>query len=333
METFIKRTLRLIPVLLGISLIVFLMISLTPGDPVEIMLGDQIVTPEVEQALREDMGLNLPMHERYLKFVSNACQGNFGRSFFHRRPVMEVIMERLPATIELTLCSMAMAVLISIPLGVLAAVKKGTIYDKTSVVTAMTGVSMPGFWFGIILIILFAIQLQWLPVSGRSTFALRVPSVTGMLLIDTLLAGRMDSFIDAVRHLILPTITLGMAMGATLMQVTRASMMEVLKQDYILFAEAKGIKQRRVTFLHALKNALIPTVTVAAIQTGQLLGGNMIIETIFGWPGVGSLVVRAIFSRDYPLVQAAVLIYVIIYVLMNFIADLLYTVLNPKVRI
>lgn len=333
METFIKRTLRLIPVLLGISLIVFMMISLTPGDPVEIMLGDQIVTPEVEQALREDMGLNLPTHERYLKFLSNACKGNFGRSFFHRRPVMEVIMERLPATVELTLCAMAMAILISIPLGVLAAVKKGTAYDKASVVTAMTGVSMPGFWFGIILIILFSIQLQWLPVSGRSTFALRVPSVTGMLLIDTLLAGRIDSFIDAVKHLILPTITLGMAMGATLMQVTRASMMEVLKQDYILFAEAKGIKRRRVTFLHALKNALIPTVTVAAIQTGQLLGGNMIIETIFGWPGVGSLVVRAIFSRDYPLVQAAVLIYVIIYVLMNFIADLLYTVLNPKVRI
>jgi peptide/nickel transport system permease protein len=197
----------------------------------------------------------------------------------------------------------------------------------------MVGVSMPGFWFGIILIILFSINLHWLPVSGRSTFSLSVPSVTGMLLIDTLLAGRVDSFIDAVKHLILPTITLGMAMGATLMQVTRASMMEVLKQDYILFAEAKGLKRRRVTFLHALKNALIPTVTVAAIQTGQLLGGNMIIETIFGWPGVGSLVVRAIFNRNYPLVQAAVLIYVIIYVLMNFIADILYTVLNPKVRI
>ena len=197
----------------------------------------------------------------------------------------------------------------------------------------MMGVSMPGFWFGIILIILFSINLQWLPVSGRSTFSMSVPSVTGMLLIDTLLAGRVDSFIDAVKHLILPTITLGMAMGATLMQVTRASMMEVLKQDYILFAEAKGLKRRRVTFLHALKNALIPTVTVAAIQTGQLLGGNMIIETIFGWPGVGSLVVRAIFNRNYPLVQAAVLIYVIIYVMMNFIADILYTVLNPKVRI
>jgi len=297
------------------------------------MLGDQHVTPEMEQALRHDMGLDLPIHKRYIKFLYNASHGNFGRSFFHRRPVMEVILERLPATIELTLCSMFLAILISIPLGVLAAVKKGTLYDKTSVVTAMTGVSMPGFWFGIILIILFAIHLQWLPVSGRSTFSLRVPSITGMLLIDTLLAGKMDSFLDAVKHLILPTITLGMAMGATLMQVTRASMMEVLKQDYILFAEAKGLKSSKVTFLHALKNALIPTVTVAAIQTGQLLGGNMIIETIFGWPGVGSLVVRAIFSRDYPLVQAAVLIYVIIYVMMNFIADLLYTVLNPKVRI
>lgn len=297
------------------------------------MLGDQLVTPEMEQAIRKDMGLDLPIHERFIRFLYNASHGNFGRSFFHRRPVMEVILERLPATIELTLCAMVMAIFISIPLGVLAAVKKGTIYDRSAVVTAMTGVSMPGFWFGIILIILFAVHLQWLPVSGRSVFSLRVPSVTGMLLIDTLLAGRLDSFIDAVKHLILPTITLGMAMGATLMQVTRASMMEVLKQDYILFAEAKGLKMCRVTFLHALKNALIPTVTVAAIQTGQLLGGNMIIETIFGWPGVGSLVVRAIFSRDYPMVQAAVLIYAVTYVLMNFIADILYTVLNPKVRL
>lgn len=333
MEIFIKRLIRLIPVLLGISLIVFLMISLTPGDPVQIMLGDQHVTPEMEQTLRKDMGLDLPIQERFFRFLYNASRGNFGRSFFHRRPVMEVILERLPATIELTLCAMLIAIIVSIPLGVLAAVRKGTIYDRTSVVTAMVGVSMPGFWFGIILIILFSINLHWLPVSGRSTFSLSVPSVTGMLLIDTLLAGRVDSFIDAVKHLVLPTITLGMAMGATLMQVTRASMMEVLKQDYILFAEAKGLKRRRVTFLHALKNALIPTVTVAAIQTGQLLGGNMIIETIFGWPGVGSLVVRAIFNRNYPLVQAAVLIYVIIYVLMNFIADILYTVLNPKVRI
>ena len=297
------------------------------------MLGDQLVTPEMEQAIRKDMGLDLPIHKRFIRFLYNASHGNFGRSFFHRRPVMEVILERLPATIELTLCAMVMAIFISIPLGVLAAVKKGTLYDRSAVVTAMTGVSMPGFWFGIILIILFAVNLQWLPVSGRSVYSLRVPSVTGMLLIDTLLAGRVDSFIDAVKHLILPTITLGMAMGATLMQVTRASMMEVLKQDYILFAEAKGLKMRRVTFLHALKNALIPTVTVAAIQTGQLLGGNMIIETIFGWPGVGSLVVRAIFSRDYPMVQAAVLIYAVTYVMMNFFADILYTVLNPKVRL
>jgi len=297
------------------------------------MLGDQLVTPEMEQAIREDMGLDLPIHERFFRFLYNASHGNFGRSFFHRRPVMAVILERLPATIELTICAMLMAIIVSIPLGVLATVKKGAVYDRSSVVTAMMGVSMPAFWFGIILIILFAVDLQWLPVSGRSTYSLSVPSVTGMLLIDTLLAGRVDSFFDAVKHLILPTITLGMAMGATLMQVTRASMMEVLTQDYILFAEAKGLKMRRVTFLHALKNALIPTVTVAAIQTGQLLGGNMIIETIFGWPGVGSLVVRAIFSRNYPLVQAAVLIYAVTYVLMNFIADILYTVLNPKVRI
>jgi peptide/nickel transport system permease protein len=191
---------------------------------------------------------------------------------------------------------------------------------------------MPGFWFGILLIILFAVKLQWLPVSGRIGFAFEVPPITRLYLVDSLLQGRFDAFWDALRHIILPAITLGLPMAAIVMRVTRTSMLEVLSKDYITFAEAQGLARRTILFHHALKNALIPTVTVAALETGSLLGGNMVVETVFGWPGLGRLVVESIFARNYPLVQAAVLFYALTYVLLNFIADILYTVLNPRIR-
>ncbi len=329
----VERLLQLIPVLLGISVIVFAMMTLTPGDPVQIMLGDSLADQAQRDALRRDMGLDLPVAERFVRFLGNALTGNFGLSFFHRRPVMDVILERLPATIELTLVAMIIAIAVAVPLGVLAAVKRDSLLDRIATVGSMLGVSMPGFWFGILLILLFAVNLHILPVSGRIGFGHEVKMATGFVLIDTLMAGRLDSFLDALRHMLLPAVTLGLAMSALLMRVTRTSMLEALSQDYVTFAEAKGLSRLRVVGRHALKNALIPTVTVAAIETGSLLGGNMIIETVFGWPGLGRLVVEAIFSRNYPLVQAAVLIYATTYVLLNFLADLLYTVLNPKVRL
>jgi peptide/nickel transport system permease protein len=328
-----ERFLQLIPVLLGVSVIVFFMMALTPGDPVEIMLGDQHVTPEQEQAMRHDMGLDQPIYQRFFTFLGNAVTGNFGLSFFHRRPVIDVIAERLPATIELSLVALILALATAIPLGVLAAVKKNTILDRLATVGSLFGVSMPGFWFGILLLMLFAVNLHILPVSGRISYDAEVPTITHLLLIDTLLAGRFDSFLDALSHIILPALTLGLPMAAILMRVTRTSMLEVLSQDYIVFAEAKGLRRARVLMRHALKNALIPTVTVAALETGSLLGGNMIVETVFGWPGLGRLVVESIFVRNYPLVQAAVLFYAVTYVMLNFIADLLYTVLNPRVRL
>jgi peptide/nickel transport system permease protein len=329
----IERLAGLVPVLLGVSVIVFLMITLTPGDPVQIMLGDSRSSPEQEAALRRDMGLDRPIHERFVLFLANAVQGDFGLSFFHRRPVIEVIAERLPATIELTLVALILSLVIAIPLGVLAAVKKNTWFDRVSTIVSLFGVSMPGFWFGILLILLFSVKLGWMPVSGRIGFSSEVPYVTGMLLIDTLIAGRLDSFWQALRHIALPAITLALPMAAVLMRVTRSSMIEVMRADYVLFAEAKGLKRARVIGRHALKNALIPTVTVAALETGSLLGGNMIVETVFGWPGLGRLVVEAIFNRNYPLVQAAVLLYAVTYVLLNFGADILYTKLNPRVRL
>lgn len=329
----VERLIQLVPVLLGVSVIVFLMMALTPGDPVEIMLGDQHVTAEQEQALREDMGLDLPLHERFVKFLGNALTGEFGQSFFHRRPVAEVIAERLPATIELTLVSLLIALVTAIPLGVLAAVRKNTFLDRIATVGSLMGVSLPGFWFGILLLMLFAVHLNILPVSGRIGFDSEVDPITHFLLIDTLLHGRPDAFLDALSHIILPAITLGLPMTAILMRVTRTSMLEVLNQDYITFAEAKGLRRARILFRHALKNALIPTVSVAAIETGSLLGGNMIVETVFGWPGLGRLVVESIFVRNYPLVQAAVLFYAVTYVFLNFFADVLYTILNPRVKL
>lgn len=329
----IERLAQLVLVLAGVSLIVFFMMELTPGDPVEIMLGDQHATPEQVAALRRDMGRDLPLHQRFAAFVGNAASGNFGLSFFHRRPVADVIAERLPATIELSLVALLLALAVAIPLGVLAAVKKNTILDRLATVGSLFGVSLPGFWFGILLLLAFAVHLRWLPVSGRIGYDVQIQAVTHLLLIDTLLAGRVDAFVDAARHLLLPAITLGLPMAAILMRVTRTSMLEVLAQDYVTFAEAKGLSRRRVLLRHALKNALIPTVTVAAIETGSLLGGNMVVETVFGWPGLGRLVVESIFVRNYPLVQAAVLFYAVTYVALNFVADILYTVLNPRVKL
>lgn len=330
---FLERVLQLVPVLLGVSVIVFLMMAVTPGDPVEIMLGDQQATPEQRQSLREDMGLDLPLPQRFGHFLKNAVTGDFGISYFHRRPVAQVILERLPATIELTLVALLVALLVAIPLGVLAAVRKNTIFDRVATLASLMGISLPGFWFGLLMILFFGVTLQILPVSGRSELAINIVPVTHFLLVDTLLAGNLDAFRSAVAHLVMPSLTLGLPMAAVLMRVTRTSMLEVLRQDYVTFAEAKGLAPRQVLFRHALKNALIPTVTVAALEVGSLLGGSMIVETVFGWPGLGRVVVESIFTRNYPMIQAAILLYAVTYVLLNFLADILYTVLNPRVRL
>ena len=332
-SAFAGRLLHLVPVLLGVSLITFLMLAATPGDPVDIMLGDQQASEAQRLALRHDMGLDLPLPQRFGHFLKNAVTGDLGTSYFHRRPVAQVIAERLPATIELTLVALVVALTVASPLGVLAAVEKDSWLDRSATVTSLLGVSLPGFWFGLLLILFFGVTLHLLPVSGRSDVAIGIPTVTGFLLIDTLLAGNLQAFRSTVAHLVMPALTLGLPMAAVLMRVTRASMLEVLRQDYVTFAEAKGLTPMRVLFRHALKNALIPTVTVAALEVGSLLGGSMIVETVFGWPGLGRVVVDSISTRDFPLIQVAILLYAVTYVLLNFVADLLYTVVNPRVRL
>jgi peptide/nickel transport system permease protein len=327
------RLAQLVPALLGVSLVVFLMTSLTPGDPVEIMLGDMRATPEQVEELRRSMGLDLPPHERFLKFLGNAVTGDFGRSFFHRRPVADVIAERLPATIELTIAAMLIAFAIGLPLGVLAAVKRGSLVDRLATTGSLVGVSMPAFWVGIMLILVFAVQLGVMPVSGRIAFAHEVPRITGFVLVDTLVQGRFAAFLNALRHIAMPALTLGVAMSALLMRVMRAAMIDVLQQDYVGFARAMGLSPRRVLLGHAFKNAMIPVVTVAALETGYLLGGNTIVETVFGWPGLARVIVEAVYSRDYPLVQAGVLVIAVIYVGVNLAADVIYMLLNPRVKL
>lgn len=324
---------HLVAVLLGTSVAVFAMMWATPGDPVQVMLGDQRVSPEQVTALRHEMGLDLPPIARFGSFVWRAVHGDFGRSFFHHRPVIDVIVERLPATVELTLAAAVLALLIGIPLGLLAGVRRGRVLDRLASIAALIGVSVPGFWLGLILMLLFSVTLHLFPVSGRTSYGDEPPVVTHLLLVDSLLAGRPDAFANALRYVALPAMTLALPMAAVLMRVTRAAVIDVLRSDYVIFAEAKGLARHRVLLLHVLKNALAPAVSVTAIEIGALLGGNMIVETIFAWPGVGRLVVEAIFARNYPLVQAAVLLYATSFVVLNFIADLLYGVLNPRIRV
>jgi len=332
LAALLARLLHLIPVLLGVTVVVFLMMAATPGDPAEVMLAGQQATPAQVAALRHDMGLDRPPLARFGLFLGHAVRGDFGQSLFHRRPVAQVIGERLPATIELSLAALVLALALGIPLGVLAAVKRGGWLDRAATLGTLLGVSLPGFWFGILLLIGFAVQWRVFPVSGEIDYAAQPPGLTGFLLIDSVLALRLDSLLNTLAHLALPAVTLAFPMAAILMRVTRSSMLEVLRQDYITFAEAKGLARGRVLMVHALKNALLPAVTVAALETGALLGGNMVVETVFGWPGLGRLVVESIFVRNYPLVQAAVLLYAVTFVLLNFCADLLYTILNPRVR-
>lgn len=332
-EALLQRLIQLIPVLLGITVIVFLLMHITPGDPVDLMIGDQHVAEGEIENLRRELGLDRPIYVQFLHFMGGVLRGDFGNSFSLKRPAMSVILEHLPATIELTLLSMLIALLIAIPVGVLSAVRQYSVADRTSTLFALLGVSMPGFWLGLVLIVIFAVHLELLPVAGRIEYDAGLRAVTGFYLIDSLLTGNLPAFVNALKHLLMPAVTLGTAMSAVIMRTTRSSMLDVIRQDYVLCARSKGLGEWRVIWAHALRNALIPTITVTAIQAGRLLSGNVVVETVFAWPGIGRLVVEAIWARDYPLVQGVVFIYAVSFVAMNFLADVLYTLVNPRVEL
>jgi ABC-type dipeptide/oligopeptide/nickel transport system permease component len=331
--TVVRRLLLLVLVLLGVSMVVFSMMHLTPGDPVELMMSQAgHVTEEEIAALRKEYGLDLPFHRQYARFVGHAIRGDLGLSYKHRKPVAQVIATHLPATAELTLWSLGFALLFAIPVGVLCAVKRGSPWDWTAIGASLVGVSMPGFWLGLILLLIFAIGLKVLPVTGRIDHSLVFAPRTGLYVLDSVLSGDPAALWSALKHLILPAVTMGAPMAAITSRMVRTSMIEALQQDYVRFARAKGLPESVVVIKHALRNALIPTITVVALQTGLLLSGNMIIETVFSWPGVGRLAVQAIEARDYPLVQGVVLLYATTYVLLNLVADLLYSWVNPRIE-
>ncbi|MGM0689675.1 MAG: ABC transporter permease [Bacillota bacterium] len=328
---FIKRLALTIPTLIGVSIIVFLLIHMIPGDPIDIMLGDR-VTDEARLLLEERLGLNEPLHIQYWQWFSNAMRGDFGRSIRSNQPVAEEIMSRLPATVELTVVALFIAVFFGIIFGVSAARHRNTIIDQSMIGFSLLGVSIPIFWLGMMLIFLFSVTLGWLPVSGRLAMGTTIPNVTGLYLIDSLLAGKINSFIDALKHLIMPAFSLATVSLALVVRVTRSSMLDVLSEDYIRTARAKGVRERKVVYTHALKNALIPVVTVVGLQLAKLMGGAILTETVFSWPGIGRLLVTSISFRDYPVVQGVVFFVAFAFILINIIVDLFYAYLDPRIR-
>lgn len=330
----LERILYTIPIMLGVAIIVFIFIRLTPGDPVDIMMGQggAISAGEIEQ-LRSEFHLDEPISTQLWYFLSDAARGDLGFSYIKKQPVVSLIGERLPATIELAFGSLLLALVIAFPIGIISAVRQNSLLDRLSMASAFLGISMPGFWLGIVLILIFAVWLKWLPVQGRISYQVQLQTVTGFYVLDSIITGNGPALWSALKHLLLPSATLGAAVAAIVARVLRSSMLEILRADYVQLARAKGAPEGVVVIKHALRNALIPTVTVVGLQVGVLLGGNMIVETVFGWPGLGRMVVEAIFNRDFPLVQGAVMIYAFTFVIANLIVDVLYTYLNPKITL
>ena len=329
----IERLLASIPVVLGVLIIVFFFMRLLPGDPVEIMLGDSAASMMEMESLRSELHLDKPLYQQLWLFVSGVFKGDFGNSLDKRKPVASLLAETLPPTIELTLAIFLVAILIALPVGVFTSLRPGSWIDRVTMSGALLGISMPNFWFGLILILIFSVQLEWFPTSSQIDATLELTRITGFMTIDAVLSGNWEALKNVLLHLFLPATTLGVAFAALMARVIRSSMLETMRMEYVVAARAKGVSEPMVVIRHALRNALIPVVTVAGLEVGMLLGGNMIVETIFAWPGLGRLVVSSIFARDYVVVQCAVMLYALIYVAANLAVDLIYTFLNPKIEL
>jgi dipeptide transport system permease protein len=322
----------LVPTFFGISLAAFAFVRLLPGDPVVALAGERGVTPERHAELIRQFGYDQPYVVQYLHYLANVFTGNFGNSIATKRPVLGEFLTLFPATLELALVAMIIAVLLGIPAGIFAAVKRGSWFDQTTMGVALTGYSMPIFWWGLLLIIFFSGYLHWTPVSGRIGIQHFFRPITGFMLIDSLIAGRPGAFTSAVSHLILPSIVLATIPLAVIARQTRSAMLEVLGEDYVRTARAKGLAPRRVIGLHAFRNALIPVVTTIGLQVGTLMAGAILTETIFSWPGIGKWMIEAIGKRDYPVVQGGLLLIAVIVMAVNLIVDLPYAVINPRIR-
>jgi dipeptide transport system permease protein len=328
----LSRVLVLIPTFIGVSIIAFAFIRLLPGDPVMLMSGERVMDPERYAEIMRQLGYDRPLIVQYLDYLWGILGGDFGQSIVTRRPVLQEFFTLFPATLELSLCAITLAVLVGIPAGVFAAVKRGSFFDQTVMGIALVGYSMPIFWWGLLLIILFSGILGWTPVSGRISLLYFFPPVTGFMLVDALLSGQEGAFRSALSHLILPAIVLATIPLAVIARQTRSAMLEVLGEDYVRTARAKGLPPQRVVGLHALRNALIPVITTIGLQVGVLLAGAILTETIFSWPGIGKWMVDSVFKRDYPVIQGGLLIIAGIIMLVNLTVDLLYGLINPRIR-
>jgi len=326
-----RRILQIVPVLLGVSIVVFFMVRAIPGDPAQILLGQQ-ATQEQVQLLRAHMGLDKPVLVQYVVFLRDAMTGDLGNSIVTGRPVITELLARFPATLELTASAMLLAILVGVPVGVISAVRQYSILDKITSVLALTGISMPIFWLAMVLILIFGVKLELLPFPGRLSSGASIQAFTGLVLVDSLLTGNFGAFWDGFTHLIMPALALGTIPMAVITRTTRSSMLEVMGEDYVRTARAKGVIPWRVVFKHALRNAMLPIVTVIGLQVGLLMGGAIVTETIFSWPGIGQIAYDSINSRDYAMIQGVVLYGALLFVLVNLLVDILYAVLDPRVR-
>ena len=328
----LTRVSLVIPTFLGVTFLTFLLIRLVPGDPIEVRLGERGISPERLAELRREMGLDQPLWQQFLDYIGGVLSGDLGVSLVTRNSVLGEFATLFPATLELAFCAMLFSLLVGLPAGILAAVKRGSWFDHGVMGLSLTGYSMPIFWWGLLLILFFSVGLGLTPVSGRLDLLYYVEPVTGFMLIDTLMLGETEAFWSALHHLVLPTVVLGTVPLAVVARMTRSAMLEVLGEDYIRTARAKGLDEWRVIGLHALRNALIPVVTVIGLQVGTLLGGAILTETIFSWPGVGKWLIESINRRDYPALQGGVLLIATSVIFVNLLVDLLYGVFNPRIR-
>jgi len=334
MLTYLLRRIALtIPTFLALMFLTFVAIRLVPGDPVEVRMGERGIAPERLAALRHELGLDQPIWRQFLDYVWHLAHGDFGVSLATQQKVLTEFFTLFPATLELSFFAMLFAIAIGVPCGVVAAVKRGGVFDQTLMTISLFGYSMPIFWWGLILIMFFSVTLGWTPVSGRiDLIKYDFEQPTGFMLIDAALSGQDGAFLDAVRHLILPAIVLGTVPLGVIARMTRSAMLEVLSEDYVRTARAKGLSPFRVIGLHALRNALLPVVTVIGLSVSGLLAGAVLTETIFSWPGVGKWLIESIFRRDYPALQGGVLLVSAAVILVNLLVDVIYGLVNPRIR-
>ena len=333
MFTFVlRRAALIIPTFIGVTLLAFALIHLIPGDPVENLSGERGMDPERRARLLHEFGLDKSLPQQYAEYIGQLLSGDLGTSLTTHEPVLAEFLTLFPATIELAFFAMMFALLLGLPAGIVAALKRNTVADYAVMGVSLTGYSMPIFWWALLLILFFSVQLGWTPVSGRISVEFDVAMGSGFMLFDTLRAGDWPAFRSAVSHLILPSIALGTIPLAVIARMTRSSMLEVLREDYVRTARAKGLPYWEVVLVHALRNALIPVITVIGLQVGLLLSGAILTETIFSWPGVGNWLINGVKSRDYPVVQGGILLVAAIVISVNLIVDLLYGVVNPRIR-